>query len=38
LPLLSTGGRYAISSCFDTGLDVYCYWYHASDVIVTDTY
>jgi hypothetical protein len=24
--------------CFDTGLDVYCYWYPASDVIVTDTW
>jgi hypothetical protein len=24
--------------CFDTGLDVYCYWYPASDVVVTDTW
>ena len=24
--------------CFDTGLDVYCCWYPASDVIVTDTW
>jgi hypothetical protein len=24
--------------CFDTGLDVYCYWYPASDVIVTDAW
>ena len=24
--------------CFDTGLDVYCYWYPASDVIVADTW
>jgi hypothetical protein len=24
--------------CFDTGLDVYCYWYPASDVIVMDTW
>ncbi len=24
--------------CFDTGIDVYCYWYPASDVIVTDTW
>ena len=24
--------------CFDTGLDVYCYWYPVSDVIVTDTW
>jgi hypothetical protein len=22
--------------CFDTGLDEYCYWYPASDVVVTD--
>ena len=22
--------------CFDTGIDVYCYWYPATDVIVTD--
>jgi|SRR5215469_1880701 len=24
--------------CFDTGLDEYCYWYPASDVVVTDTW
>jgi hypothetical protein len=24
--------------CFDTVLDEYCYWYPASDVIVTDTW
>ena len=24
--------------CFDTGLEVYCYWYPASDVVVTDTW
>ena len=24
--------------CFDTGLDEYCYWYPASDVIATDTW
>jgi hypothetical protein len=24
--------------CFDTGLDEYCYWYPAADVIVTDTW
>jgi len=24
--------------CFDTGLDVYCYWYPATDVVVTDTW
>ena len=22
--------------CFDTGVDVYCYWYPATDVILTD--
>ena len=22
--------------CFDTGIDVYCYWYLATDVVVTD--
>ena len=24
--------------CFDTGIDLYCYWYPATDVIVTDTW
>jgi len=24
--------------CFDTGLDVICYWYPASDVVLTDTW
>lgn len=24
--------------CFDTGVDEYCYWYPASDVVVTDTW
>jgi hypothetical protein len=24
--------------CFDVGLDEYCYWYPASDVVVTDTW
>jgi hypothetical protein len=24
--------------CFDAGLDEYCYWYPASDVVVTDTW
>ncbi len=24
--------------CFDDGVDEYCYWYTASDVIVTDTW
>jgi hypothetical protein len=24
--------------CFDDGIDEYCYWYPASDVIVTDTW
>lgn len=22
--------------CFDTGLDLYCYWYPATDIVVTD--
>jgi hypothetical protein len=24
--------------CFDTGIDLYCYWYPATDVIVTDAW
>ena len=24
--------------CFDDGIDEYCYWYPAADVIVTDTW
>ncbi len=24
--------------CFDTGLDEYCYWYPATDVVVTDAW
>ncbi len=24
--------------CFDSGLDEYCYWYPATDVVVTDTW
>ncbi len=24
--------------CFDSGLDEYCYWYPASDVVVADTW
>jgi hypothetical protein len=24
--------------CFDGGLDEYCYWYPAADVVVTDTW
>jgi hypothetical protein len=24
--------------CFDAGLDEYCYWYPAADVVVTDTW
>jgi hypothetical protein len=24
--------------CFDSGIDQYCYWYPATDVIVTDTW
>jgi|SRR5215831_11842903 hypothetical protein len=29
---------YYYGYCFDTGLDEYCYWYPAVDVIVTDTW
>ena len=29
---------YYYGYCFDTGLDVYCYWYPAADVIVTGTW
>ena len=29
---------YYCGYCFDTGLDEYCYWYPAADVIVTDTW
>jgi hypothetical protein len=29
---------YYYGYCFDAGLDVYCYWYPAADVIVTDTW
>jgi TRAP-type mannitol/chloroaromatic compound transport system substrate-binding protein len=29
---------YYYGYCFDTGVDVYCYWYPAADVIVTDTW
>jgi hypothetical protein len=29
---------YYYGYCFDTGLDEYCYWYPAADVIVTDTW
>jgi hypothetical protein len=24
--------------CFDSGIDEYCYWYPASDVVVADTW
>jgi hypothetical protein len=24
--------------CFDDGVDEYCYWYPAQDVVVTDTW
>ena len=30
--LVSTG------YCFDTGTDEYCYWYPATDVVVTDVW
>jgi hypothetical protein len=29
---------YYYGYCFDAGLDEYCYWYPAADVIVTDTW
>jgi TRAP-type mannitol/chloroaromatic compound transport system substrate-binding protein len=29
---------YYYGYCFDTGLDVYCYWYPAADVVVTGTW
>jgi hypothetical protein len=29
---------YYYGYCFDTATDEYCYWYPASDVIVTDTW
>ncbi len=29
---------YYYGYCFDTGMDEYCYWYPAADVIVTDTW
>jgi hypothetical protein len=29
---------YYYAYCFDTGIDEYCYWYPAVDVIVTDTW
>ena len=29
---------YYYGYCFDAGLDVYCYWYPAADVIVTGTW
>ena len=29
---------YYYGYCFDTGLDEYCYWCPAADVIVTDTW
>ena len=35
---LAQGADVFYGYCFDTGLDVYCYWYPASDVVVTDTW
>ena len=29
---------YYYGYCFDAGLDVYCYWYPAADVILTGTW
>jgi hypothetical protein len=34
LSLVASTSRY----CFDAGLDEYCYWYPATDVVVTDTW
>jgi hypothetical protein len=27
---------YSYGYCFDTGIDLYCYWYPSTDVVVTD--
>ena len=42
---LAANGEYKIAQvevsygyCFDDGLDEYCYWFPASDVVVTDTW
>jgi len=35
---LAQGLDVSYGYCFDAGLDEYCYWYPASDVVVTDTW
>jgi hypothetical protein len=35
---LAQGVDVSYGYCFDAGLDEYCYWYPASDVIMTDTW
>ena len=37
IQLAQTVEVYYYGYCFDAGLDEYCYWYPAADVIVTDT-
>ena len=44
LPVHATSGTirlaqldaYSYGYCFDTGIDLYCYWYPSTDVVVTD--
>jgi TRAP-type mannitol/chloroaromatic compound transport system substrate-binding protein len=38
IQLAQTVEVYYYGYCFDAGLDEYCYWYPAVDVIVTDTW
>src|SRR5262245_18534865 len=38
LELAQTVEVYYYAYCFDTGIDEYCYWYPAADVIITDTW
>jgi hypothetical protein len=35
---LAQGADVYYGYCFDAGLDEYCYWYPAADVVVTDTW
>jgi len=35
---LAQGVDVSYGYCFDSGLDEYCYWYPASDVVLTDTW
>lgn len=35
---LAQTSDYYYGYCFDTGLDEYCYWYPATDVVVTDSW